>query len=67
LLAKDNHGRTILHEVKFHSNVEILEKVYMWAKEQLTSKEINKLLLAQDRYRQTALHMAAWGGQYIRI
>ena len=42
---------------------EILQKVWEWAKEKLTTEEINnKLLLATDRKGRTVWHTAAFFG-----
>ena len=42
---------------------EILQKVWEWAKENLTKEEINdKLLLGTDKYGRTAWHYAAMRG-----
>jgi len=49
------------------ANSEILQKLYEWAKENLTKEEINnKLLLGTDKHGMTAWHYAAiWGNTEI--
>ena len=39
---------TAFHRATFNGNVHILERIWKWAKQQLTQEELNKLLLAQD-------------------
>ena len=39
--------------------LEILQKMWDWAKENLTTAEINKLLSATDEKGRTAFHVAA--------
>jgi len=41
---------------------EILQKLWEWAKEELTTEEINKLLLATDKKGSTVWHVAAKKG-----
>jgi len=44
--------------------LEILQKVWEWANEKLTTEEIiNKLLLATDKWRRTVFHMEADQGR----
>jgi hypothetical protein len=39
-------------------NLEILQKVWDWAKEKLTTGELNKFLLATDKEGKTGCHFA---------
>jgi hypothetical protein len=51
-----------LHYASISGNVRILERIWKWAKEQLTTEELNKLLLTLNYYRATDWHVAArWG------
>ena len=59
MLAKDNDEKIILYLATFSGNVQILERIWKWAKEQLTSEELYKLLLTQGYIRQTAWHVEA--------
>jgi ankyrin repeat protein len=62
LLTKDYEGNTVLHYASISGNVQILERIWKWAKGQLTPEELNKLLLAQNYCRATDWHVAArWG------
>jgi hypothetical protein len=59
LLAADYEGKTAFH-VAAKGNLDILLKIWKWAQEILTKKEIkDKVLLATDNEGMTMLHMAA--------
>jgi len=59
LLATDDYGRTICHLAAEWGTFEVLEKVWEWATEKLTTEEINnKLLLAVDHNGRTLWHLA---------
>ena len=60
LLGTDCEGRTVCHVAAEEGKPEILHKVWEWAKEKLTTEEINNnLLLATDCYGRTVWHAAA--------
>ena len=62
LLATDIEGRTILHVAAECGGEEILQSVWEWAKEKLTTEEIkNKLLLATDNKGRSAWQLEAQG------
>ena len=59
LLGTDTEGRTAWHTAAKRGNSEILQKIWDWAKENLTKEEINnKLLLVTDEEGRTAWHIA---------
>ena len=62
LLAEDYEGNIVLHHASRGENVQILERTMKWAKQQLKSEELNKLLSSQDNLRETAWHVAAQRG-----
>ena len=63
LLAEDKDGHTAWLLAVNVGNEEVLEKLWVTAKEELTTEELkNKLLLAKNREQQTALHLAAVKG-----
>ena len=48
LLAKDDRKQIVSHHKPLRSNIQILERTWNWAKEQLKTQELHKkLLLAQ--------------------
>ena len=47
------------HHLILRDNIEILDRIWKWATEQMTPEELNKLILAQDIRRRTAWHLAA--------
>jgi hypothetical protein len=60
LLARSPFKRTAWHNAIYQNNIHILEKLWEWAKENLTTDEINnKLLLATDDNGRTVWHVAA--------
>jgi ankyrin repeat protein len=62
LLAKDYGKETVFHHASFSGNVQILERIWKLAKEQLTPEGLNEFLLAQNNRKRTAWHMAvSWG------
>jgi ankyrin repeat protein len=63
LLTTNNEGRTVFDIAADQGRLEILQKVWEWANEKLTTEEINKkLLLATDNEERTVLHIAALHG-----
>ena len=63
LLGIDKFGTTAWHIAAERGNSEILQKLWEWAKENLTTEEINnKLLLMTDEEGKTAWHIAAKRG-----
>jgi ankyrin repeat protein len=63
LLAREDTKKTFLHHAAFIGDVQILERVWKWANEQLTPEELNKLFLAQDYNRRTVWHLAVDMGE----
>lgn len=63
MLAKNRKQQTAFHLAAEDGKTDALEKVWEWAKDNLTQEELhNKLLLAKDLQGQTSLHMAAEEG-----
>ena len=63
LLGTEKEGRTSWHCAANWSNSEILEKLWEWAKQKLTTEEVNnKLLLGTDVEGRTARHRVAQRG-----
>jgi hypothetical protein len=48
LLAADNDGRTVFHLAADFCELEEIWGIFNWAKNNLTTEEVNKLLLATD-------------------
>ena len=62
-LGTDKDGMTAWQYTAKRLNSEILEKVWEWAKEKLTTEELNnKLILDTDTDGMTAWHLAAERG-----
>ena len=55
LLGTDNEGRPAWHMAAKMGNLEIVQKVWEWAKEKLTTQELIKLFLDTDNEGMTAL------------
>jgi hypothetical protein len=53
---------TVFIDAAFRGNLQILERIWKWALEQLTQEELKELLLDQNNYRRTAWNMAVQGG-----
>ena len=68
VLFKDMYGKTAWHMAAGRGKVDILEKLWDWAKElELKPEELrDNVCLSKDRYGQTAWHMAAGRG-YIEL
>jgi ankyrin repeat protein len=63
LLAQGDKGQTAWHVAAEGGKVEILDKLWEWAKEVLNTDELNNnLLLAKDWFEQLALHHASYIG-----
>jgi len=63
LLGTDKDGTTAWHYAVTRGNSETLQNVLEWAKENLTTEEINnKLLLGTDKDGTTAWHYAVTRG-----
>jgi len=63
LLGTDQYGTTAWHIAAERGNSEVIQKLWEWAKENLTTEEINnKLLLMTDEEGKTAWHIAAKRG-----
>jgi len=57
LLGTDKNGMTAWHYAFLWANSEIIQKVWEWAKENITKEEISdKLLLGTVKDRMTAWH-----------
>ena len=67
LLGTDKDGKTAMHYAATWGNSDILQKLWEWAKENLTREEINNnLLLDTDKDGRTTWHRAAeWGNSEI--
>ena len=65
LLAKTRNGNTAFQLAAGRNNVEILNRMWVWAKEkQICPNELkNKLLLSIDKFGRTAWHDAADQGR----
>jgi len=48
LLATDDKGSRVFRVAAESYKLQILEKILKWAKEKLTTEELNQLLLATD-------------------
>ena len=44
LFARDHKGRTVLHLAALNSKFEILQRLWVWAKEKLTTEDVSKNL-----------------------
>jgi len=64
LLAQSEERATALHLAADGNHVEILKKLWVWAKEEQMNRNKlkKKLLLAKDKYGYTAWHQAAERG-----
>jgi hypothetical protein len=59
LLAKDDERKTAWFIAKKRGNVQLLEKLWFWAKEELTKEDIkNEFLLGTDSDGNAACHLA---------
>ena len=64
LLANYSIRGTAWHNAIYQNNIHILEKLWEWAKENITTEEINnKLLLATDGQGSSVWHLAAKRGK----
>ena len=65
LFGTDNEGSTVWHLAAMGGHIELLQKLWDWAKENLTVEKINnKLLLGTDNKGWTAWQWAAEGGHF---
>ena len=63
LLSTDNEGKTAWHWAAGKGNLDVLQKVWEWANENLTREEINnKFLLSTGNEGKIAWHWAAGKG-----
>ena len=61
LLCTKNQGCTAWHMAANHRKLELLQEIWEWAKENLTTEEIkSKLLLAPDISGNTAWHLSVY-------
>jgi ankyrin repeat protein len=58
LLGKDGNGMTAWHITVKKGQIELLHKLWEWAKEVLTQEELNNMFLAAVRDERTAWHIA---------
>jgi hypothetical protein len=66
MLAQNERGETALHIAALRNHVEILQKLWIWAKDQMNPNDLRKkLLLAKDKYGYTAWHRAAERGNLV--
>ena len=64
LSASDRHGNTPWDLALKWGTLDLLQKIWEWAKENLTTEELNnKLFFATNHEKMTAWHMAAEGGR----
>ena len=65
MLSKDEYNKTAWQNAAGRGEVEILEKLWDWAKKlQLKPEELrNELLLSKDEFNKTAWHKAAERGE----
>jgi ankyrin repeat protein len=64
LLPRDNGGNSVYFMATERGNIQVLEKLWECANEELTTEEINnKLLLATDNEGMTVWHRAAYMGK----
>jgi len=63
-LSKDEYDQTAWHMAASEGHIEILQKLWEWAKElHLNPEELrNEVWLSKDEYDQTAWHRAASEG-----
>ena len=59
LLATYKEGRTVFHVAAMFCYLEVFEGIFNWAKKNLTTEKVNKLLLDTDNTGRTVFHMAA--------
>ena len=60
LFATENTGRTVLHLAALNSEIEVLQKLRVWAKNKLTTEDVSKkLLLARYHNGRTVWKWAA--------
>jgi hypothetical protein len=64
LLATDNQGKTACHAAANRGKSEPLKIVWQFAKEILTTEELNKLLLGTDNQGMTVWHAVATSGKF---
>jgi len=58
-LGKGDFVMTAWHMAVYEGQIEVLQKLWEWAKEVLTQEDLNDMLyLAKDKYGKTAWHMA---------
>jgi len=58
LLATDNEGRTVFYLAAEFYKLQVFQGILDWAKDNLTTEEVKKLLLATDSKRSTAFQVA---------
>jgi hypothetical protein len=63
-LSTDKYGKTVWHNAAERGQVEILEKLWDWAKElQLKPKQLRNEVFSTDKYGKTVSYKAANRGQ----
>jgi len=63
LLATDDKGRMVLYMAANRGKLELLQEILDWAEENLTTEEINILLLATDLEKNDCLARGSKAGQ----
>ena len=64
LLRTDNEGRNAWHIAAFRGKQDVMQKIWEWAKERLTTQEIkNEMLLRTDNEGRNVWHIAAFRGK----
>jgi hypothetical protein len=62
LLRTDREGKTTWQLAAYSGNLDIMQKIWEWAKEKLTTEEIKKdMLLRTDDDGRTAWHLEIYG------
>jgi len=60
LLSTDNEGQTVWQLAACGGKLEVMQKIWEWDQEKLTTQEINNtFLMARDYKGMTAWHVAA--------
>ena len=64
LICEDREGRKACYSAAFEDKLELMQKIWQWAKEVLTTEEIsNEMLLRTAITGRNAWHNAAYEGE----